>query len=179
MINFLLGLVLGALPDCLYYYLMIKNIKGIQKHKFLLFSLIFILYVLIYMILRYNFYLYLLFDILIYLILKLLYKVQITDFFMIIFIEFYFIAMQVLSYFLLKDYYVVALIINKIGIFIPLIFSKQIKTLYSKYIGLWNRNDKEKRKIKSLTLRNISLMVLNTAIVSTYLILVYIVSNLK
>ena len=57
MIYFLISILLGAIPDVLYYYLWLKNIKEIKNKKFLLFLIILIGYVVIFMILRYNFYL--------------------------------------------------------------------------------------------------------------------------
>lgn len=179
MINFLLGLLLGALPDCLYYFVLEKEIKRIKTKKIILFILILLSYVIFNMILRYNFYLYLLYDISLYIILKILYKSQIPDFFVVITIDLYLLLINTLCFFLFKDNYIIALIACKTLIFIPLIFKNKLNKLYNKYLSLWNRTKDIKRPIKSLTLRNISLMILNVSIVGIYLILVYIVGTLK
>ena len=63
----------------------------------------------------------------------------------------------------LSNYFIV-LIFNRIALFIPFLFKNNFNNLYKKYCKFWNRNDNEKRPIKSLTLRNISLISLNSFI---------------
>ena len=58
----------------------------------------------------------------------------------------------------------------------PLFFIKYIEKLYTTYNFLWNRNYKQKNLIKSLTLRNISLTVMNLLILSFYITLLYILN---
>lgn len=173
MLNIILSLVLGAGLDSLYYYLYISKIKGIKNKRVLLYSLIFIGYVVLFMVLRYNLYLYLIFYIYIYLILKFIYKSQINDFFLLIFIDIYCIGTSAIAYFLIPNYFI-ALIISKIIIFIPLLFINKIKKMYCLYCKMWNRNYNNKMPIKSLTLRNISLVLFNSFILMTYLFLLHL-----
>lgn len=132
MLNIILSLVLGAGLDSLYYYLYISKIKGIKNKRVLLYSLIFIGYVVLFMVLRYNLYLYLIFYIYIYLILKFIYKSQINDFFITVFLDIFYISISALCFFLIKNY-ILALLIDKLLLFVPLLFIKKIKFLYNKY----------------------------------------------
>ena len=173
MIYFLVSILLGAIPDVLYYYLWLKNIKEIKDKKFLLFLIILIGYVVIFMILRYNFYLYLIFYLYIYFNLKFIYKSKINDFFLMLFIDVYYILMSILCFFLIPNY-AIALILNKILLFIPLIFKKKVVKMYKSYCKMWNRNREVKQPIKSLTLRNISLVILNLVITISDILLIYL-----
>ena len=173
MMYFLVSLLLGAIPDVLYYYLWLKNIKEIKDKKFLLFLIILIGYVVIFMILRYNFYLYLIFYLYIYFNLKFIYKSKINDFFLMLFIDVYYILMSILCFFLIQKY-AIALILHNIFLFIPLIFKKKVVKMYKSYCKMWNRNREVKQPIKSLTLRNISLVILNLVITISDILLIYL-----
>lgn len=174
MLNIILSLVLGAGLDSLYYYLYISKIKEIKNKKVLLYSLIFISYVVLFMILRYNLYLYLIFYIYIYLILKFIYKSQINDFFITVFLDIFYISVSALCFFLIKNY-ILALLIDKLLLFAPLLFIKKIRFLYNKYCNFWNRNSNIKTPIKSLTLRNCSLVCFNLIILISDLLLIYLI----
>lgn len=173
MIYFLISILLGAIPDVLYYYLWLKNIKEIKDKKFLLFLIILIGYVVIFMILRYNLYLYLIFYLYIYFGLKVLYKSKINDFFLMLFIDVYYILISILCFFLIPNY-AIALILNKILLFMPLIFKNKVIKMYKSYCKMWNRNREVKQPIKSLTLRNISLVILNLVITISDILLIYL-----
>lgn len=176
MLNIILSLVLGAGLDSLYYYLYISKIKDIKKKKILLYILIFVGYVFLFMILRYNLYLYLIFYVYIYLILKFIYKSQINDFFLLIFIDFYVLLISIACFYLI-DNYAIALIINKIMVFIPLIFKNQLKKFYNLNYKMWNRNREKKMPIKSLTLRNICITSFNIFILINYIILLILIKK--
>src|SRR5699024_10308396 len=121
-------------------------------------------YVVIFMILRYNLYLYLIFYLYIYFSLKVLYKSKINDFFLVLFIDVYYILISILCFFLMTNY-AIALILNKIVLFIPLIFKNKVIKMYKSYCKMWKRDREIKQPIKSLTFRNISLVILNLIIV--------------
>ena len=53
---------------------------------------------------------------------------------------------------------------------------EKFNILYEKYRKLWNRNDKEKRFIKSITLRNVSLISVNLFILLLNITIVNILS---
>lgn len=174
MFYFIISLLLGVLPDILYYYLYLKEIKNIKSNKMLFVFLIFVFYMISNILIVYNFYIYIIFDIAIYWIMKFLYKSQINDIFLIFFIELYMIIISTFSFYMIPYYYV-AFIIYRILMFLPLIFKNKIKKMYKIYNSLWNRHDK-KNKIKSITLRNISLVLLNFLIVFMYVVLLSIIN---
>lgn len=174
MINFILSLILGVGLDSLYYYLYLSKIKKIKNKRLLLYILIFIGYVFLFMILRYNLYLYLIFYIYIYLILKFNYKSQINDFFITVFLDIFYISISALCFFLIKNY-LLALLIDKLLLFVPLLFMDKIKFLYKKYCNFWNRSFDNKPPIKSLTLRNCSLVCFNLIILISDLLLIYLI----
>lgn len=173
----IISILLGLIPEFLYYYLYLIKIKELKKHKIIFGVLTFINYFVSMLLIRHSFIMYVIFDTVEYLILKILYKDQacITDFFLLLFIEIYMLIISAICYYLIPNY-IVAFIINRILMFIPLIFTKKIKLIYKKYRNMWNRNDNKLNPIKSLTLRNVSLLLMNILIIATYLILMYILS---
>lgn len=175
MFYILISLLLGMIPDVLYYVLLITKIKNVKEKRLILFILLAITYITTYMIFRYNFYLYMIHGIIIYLIIKFLYKSKINDYFLIIFLYSYYFINSLFCYFLISNYNI-ALIVNKIMLFVPLIFIKKLQKLYQNYNKMWNRNDSKNYPIKSITLRNISLFSMNVLIVSIYMALIYIIS---
>jgi hypothetical protein len=165
----IISLIFGMLPDVLYYWSMLLAIKEKDKHKLIFFILIFVAYILLITICRYDYILYMLFGICIYVILKVLYKSDIIDLFLIIILFDYMMITSFASYFLF-DNYILALIINRILLFMPLLICKKLNKWYNIYRSLWNRNANQ--RIKSLTLRNISILLLNTTIVLLYITLI-------
>lgn len=98
--------------------------------------------------------------------LKVLYKekAQVTDIFLFTTASLLLILISVLSYgiiyFTIKEY-IVALILSRIIMFLFLVIVKdKINNIYKHFYKLWNRHNKP-NKIKSLTLRNISIIIFN------------------
>lgn len=178
---YLIGILLGLIPEVLFITLFLSFTKNIKEKRMLLGICITISYLISIFIQQYKILFYVLFIFLIYLSLKVTYKkkTQIIDLFV---GSIPFMWISILSYvcfiFFNKDlsnYYFLYLI-DRILLFIPLFFKKQLNVLYKKYCSLWNRNDKEKRLIKSITLRNISLLVINITI---FLMNLYVISVIK
>ena len=175
----LLSLLLGILPQTLFFMLFITKLKGIKTKRIKLTILLFVICALLNMIIKYNLYLYLLFIPIYYIILKLLYKkkTQIVDIFI---IALSFTIMMLISYFCSLIYrknmslYWLGYVINNILLFGNLAIIKLYKKFYKFYCKNWNR--KAGNKIKSITLRNISLISINVAIVIADIILI---NNLK
>ena len=172
MINFIVSLLLGMLPDVFYYFIYIKQIKEIKNKKFLFFALLFLNYILCIILIQHQFYLYIIQDIIIYLIMKKIYKAQINDMFLIIFLETYMLVLSLISFNLINNY-VLSFVIYRILLFLPLLFKDRIIEYYKIYTKLWNRHSIP-NKIKSITLRNISLVALNIMIILMYIILLHI-----
>lgn len=158
----IMNIIFGLIPEFLYYFLFISKIKQLgNKNKILFIILTFINCFLAVLRINHNFIMYVMFDILEYFILKVLYKDKtcITDFFLLLCIEIYLLVISGLCYFLIHNY-MIAYIINRIIIFAPLIFINKIRYFYKKYRQMWNRNDKKNNPIKSLTLRNASIIMM-------------------
>lgn len=177
MIRIILSLILGILPQTLFFEFFVINIKGIKKKRLLLFILLYILCILLNMIIRYNLYLYLLYTPLYYVILKLLYrnKVQIIDVFIIALSFAVMMTISALCSLIYKNnynLYWIAYIVNNILLFATLLFKKHFQKFYKFYCRNWNRKDGN--KIRSITLRNISLISLNAYIVILSIMLINI-----
>lgn len=167
LLQILISVVLGLLPEVLYFTMFLICTKDIKEKRIKLGLLISIAYVLCMFIQKYKVIYYVLFIALVYAILKLLYKekTQIIDIF-VISISTIPLTLLSLIYFGINKYfnYYVLLIFNRILLFLPFIFNNKFNLLYKKYCSLWNRNDYVKRPIKSITLRNISLIIINLLI---------------
>jgi hypothetical protein len=98
--------------------------------------------------------------------LKVLYreKAQVTDIFLFAVASIFLILISAISYgiiyFTLKEY-IIALILSRVIMFAFLFIAKnKLNNIYQKFYKLWNRHSKP-NKIKSLTLRNISIIIFN------------------
>lgn len=180
----IIGFFLGLLPEVLYYTLFMIYTKNLKEKRIKLFFLISIAYILCIMISQYKSLYYVIFIFLVYIILKGLYKskVQIIDVFVFSVSCIYLTLLSsIFIIFLQKDLsnYWLLYILNRILIFAPFLFRNKFNFVYKKYCKLWNRNDEEKRPIKSITLRNISLIIINVAIFITNVIAIAIINILK
>lgn len=161
-INFIISLFLGMLPEVLFLTLFII-FSGNKKDKRLkLFIYLMIGYILLVMVCRYQLIFYIAYIIYSYLVVRKLYKAHISDLFINSIGYVYLTLMSFLCFKLIPNYWI-ALVINRIMLFIPFIFRKYFNKFYLKYKSLWNVN--KNAKIKSITLRNISLLTINLLIV--------------
>lgn len=180
-LQILISILFGLIPEVLFFTLFITCAKGIKKKRIKLFLLMSIAYIICMFIKTYKISYYILFVILTYIIIKILYKnkVQIIDVF-IISIAFIYISLLSFICSLLLNYeytnltlYYFLYVIDRIFLFLPFIVKDKFNSLYKLYCKLWNRNDNEKRPIKSLTLRNLSLVIIN---ISIFLGNIYLIS---
>jgi len=166
---YLLSVLLGLLPEVLYFTLFLIYTKNIKEKKFKLFLLFAISYILCILVPQMQILFYILLIISFYISLKILYKkkTQIIDVF-IISVAYLWLALLsfILIFFVKQDMsnYIWISVIDRILLFSIFIFKNKFNKIYKLYCKLWNRNDKEKRFIKSITLRNISLILLNSFI---------------
>lgn len=166
---YLLSILLGLIPEVLFIILFLSYSKNLKEKRLLLFLIISIGYILLMVIQQFKTIYYVLFIFMMYFSLKIVYKskTQIIDLFV---ASIPFMWITIVAYicflFLNKDLtnYYILYVIDRIVLFMPLIFKKNFHNVYKKYCKLWNRNDLEKRRIKSITLRNISLITINIII---------------
>ena len=170
MINFLVSIVLGLLPEVLYFSLFLIYTKNIKEKKLKLFILLAIGYILLIMICRYQLLLYIIYIIYSYIILKILYKSQIIDFFICSIGLTYMTIVSYLLFLIIGSDYIAYYIIARITLFSIFMFRKYFNKLYMRYRKMWNINNGE--KVKSLTIRNISLLFINTMILVMNIVMI-------
>ena len=182
--RFILSVLLGLIPEVLYFTLFITYTKNIKEKRIKLFLLLALAYFICIISLRWQLLFYLLWIVLVYIALKFLYnkKTQIIDVF-IISVAYLWVAMLsfILLFFVKQDMsnYILISILDRILLFLPFIFRHKFNVIYKLYCKLWNRNDKEKRPIKSITLRNASLILLNGIIFFINIAIINIINVAK
>ena len=181
---YLISILFGLIPEVLYFTLFITYTKNIKEKRIKLFLLISIAYFLCMLIQQYKTIYYILLVALSYVILKFLYKdkTQIIDIFVFSISASYLTILSYVCFLFLKEdlsNYYFLYCCQRILLFLPMLFRHKFNLLYKIYCHLWNRKDKEKRPIKSITLRNISLIIINIAIFITNIIAISIINFLK
>ena len=159
--NFLISMLLGMIPEVLYITLMTSYLEGIETKRIRLFVLNSFGYIVLIMVCRFELIFYIAYIIYLYWVLKLIFKVQITSFFMIctVFSSVAWISFVCSFY---PNYYV-GYIISRIMLYTIYLFRDNFYILYKRYKACWNRNTIH--KIKSITLRNCSLVFINAMII--------------
>ena len=162
----MLELIIGQIPEAIYFSLFMIYAKGLKDKRILFTVLMVAEYILLTRIFIFNIYFQILYTFMSYMILKLLYKekAQIIDIFLlgvsILILGLFSVPFLFLTNYIGNIY--ITCIISKIFLFTFLyIIKDKIYSLYKKVCHLWNRNDFERRKIKSLTLRNICMVIFN------------------
>lgn len=169
----LINIFLGMLPETLFFTMFLIYSKKIKEKRKSLFVLIILNYIGTGVLSTYSIYSYVLFIILQYAILKLLYKEKIEwiDAFLITISHIYLFIIAISCYKIFGNYKI-ALLVNRLLLILPFIFRNKLNHFYEEYKKLWNRNSNN--KIKSITLRNISLIFLNIFIFASDLVCIYI-----
>lgn len=180
----LLTIFVGMLPEIIYFTKFMEYAKNIKEHRIKFFLLMTLAYVLCILVSKYKILYYVAFVFIAYLVMKITYKnkAQIIDIFVFSICLMYLTLISfICSLFIKEDMsnYYIMLSINRITLIIPFIFKNKFNILYNKYKSLWNRNDKIKRPIKSITLRNVSLILLNSFIFITNLAIISIINSIK
>lgn len=174
--NFIISLFLGFLPEILYFILFTFYFKNI-KEKRIFFGLFFgIFYILLMFIFKYTVYFNISLTIMFFLILKLIYKdkTHIIDLFIFtvsgIFLTIVSAGLSYLS--LVFGHYLLFVLLNRLIIFSCLfLFKNKLNKIYLKYIKAWNIGGST--KIKSITLRNVSMLLFCLSVYAIYIGLIY------
>lgn len=164
-----LNIVFSILPEVLFFTLFLIKTKDLKDKKFRLFMLLAVDYAVYIMLNNYKILNYVSFIILTYVILKLLYKekAQIIDVFVISYAFLYVSLLAYISFLFIQNnmnLYYIFYILDRILLFVPFIFKNRFNKIYKRYCKYWNRNDKANHPIKSITLRNVSLIIVNLAV---------------
>lgn len=159
-------ILFGILPEVLMFSLFLIFAKDLKENRILLTLQIFAIYLFLKLILGHTIYFNLIFIFSVYILLKILYKqkAQITDIFLMNFTSILLTALSCLTYFFIPNYFV-SMIVNRLLIVIVILLAKKyLRGLFVKFNSCWNRNREKPNKIRSLTLRNISIISFNVAI---------------
>ena len=181
--NEILMIFLEKICEAIYFSLFIVFGKKL-KEKRILFTIIMIFeYLMLTNIFHYSLWIHILYFTMTYINLKVLYKekAQITDVFLMAFASILLIIISILCglpQILFKFKYFYLLIINRILMLsILYTFKNKIYNIYISFCNNWNK--KRENKIKSLTLRNISIILFNFMFYVLNLMLLYAVFSIK
>ena len=166
------ALFLVSMPiEVLFIVMGVCFTKQIKEKRILFFTLLLISATVSMLILRWQLWYYLAFLASGYIIMRALYKSHISDLF--VFSIFYaWVAITSYIGFMVFDSIVLGYILQRTLMFGIFIFRGKFNGWYKIYRQLWNRRDD--KRIKSITLRNISLIFINAFIVFLNFILIFL-----
>lgn len=163
----ILTILLGQIPEAIYFALFIIFTKDLKEKRFLFIAFMIIEYLLLKICFPFDIKFQISYVIMTFILLKILYKekAQITDIFSFAISSLILIIINAILYFTvfqILNNYIIYVIIDRIVMFTVLILFKnkisKIQTIYKKF---WNRNDKVKKHIKSTTFRCLNLVIFN------------------
>ena len=161
----IISIFLGMFPEVLYFTLFFMFVKEIKEKRIQLFILMSIAYIMCVMLNRYTTAFYFLFIAVVYCILKKLYKdkTELIDICVFSIATLYLTIVSAIPYILIKNYavnYWICYILARISLFLPFVFKRYFNLLYVKYKKIWNVNKDKVNGIKSITVRNISIIII-------------------
>lgn len=162
----ILLLFLEQVCEAIFFSIFLILGKNLKEKRLLFTAIMLFEYLVLKSILLYNIWFQLIYTFMSFINLKVLYKekAQITDIFLFAAASIILIIINVLVYFafyFIINNYLLAIIVCRVVLFGFLFLSRnKIYNIYNKFYSLWNRH-KEKNKIRSLTLRNISIIIFN------------------
>lgn len=164
--NEIILLLLEKVCEAVYFSLFLIIGKNIKSKRLLLIGIMIFEYLALKHFIHFNVWFQLAYTFMSFVNLKVLYreKAQVTDIFLFMVASVILILLSVFTYmtalYTYKDYFI-SLVLNRLLLFgIILIFRNFIRAKYKSFCSLWNRHNKP-NKIRSLTLRNISIIVFN------------------
>ena len=162
----MLILFLEKVCEAIYFSLFLIYGKNLKEKRLLFIAIMIFEYLMITKLIQYNIWIHISYIIMTYINLKALYKekAQITDIFLFMVASIILIVVSAISYIIVQhtiSIYLVALILSRLLLFLTLfVIKNKINNYYKKFYSLWNKY-KNPNKIRSLTLRNISIIIFN------------------
>lgn len=163
----LLKVLLGQVPEAIFFALFMIYTKDL-KEKRILFTILMVLeYLLLKQFISFNIWFQILYTIITYILLKILYKqkAQITDIFTFTIANIFLViasALFSLPKMLWNVDYTLCVVLCRIFLFAMLfIFKNKLYNIQKIYKKLWNRNDKVEKKIKTTTFRSLNVILFN------------------
>lgn len=172
----MLELLLGQIPEAIFFALFMIYAKGLKEKRILFTALMVVEYVLLKQFIHFNIWFQIIYTFMSFIILKILYKekAQITDIFTFSIASIILIVSSILSFLLFQPNMILVSIINRLIIFFIIIkFHNRLYKIQNIYKKLWNRNDKEQKKIKSTTFRCLNLVIFNITFYFLNLLMLY------
>lgn len=173
----LLSILLGLIPESLFFSIFIIGAKHIEEKRACFCILSIGLFILLGMFLAYNLWLYVILTVALFVLMKWLYKS--TEFVDLFLLTIPYLVLALAGYFcygitayLPPEYYpnLVGLVLNRFFIFIILsALYPHLNKWYNSYKKIWNVH--VDNKIKSITVRNISILLCNGMIMAAYYML--------
>lgn len=157
-------LLLGQIPEAIHFALFMIFTKQLKEKRVLFVLLMIIEYLLLKSFIKFSMWFQMAYTAFTYVILKVLYKdkAQITDVFTFTIASIVLIFVSLISFGACKGDMIAGSVVNRIILIIFFIFSYEklpnIQKIYKKF---WNRNDKEKKKMKSATFRSMNVVIFN------------------
>ena len=162
----LILIFLEKIVEAIYFAMFLIIGKNIKNKKLLFIGIMVFEYLALKHFISFSVYFQLAYTFMAYVTLKVLYKekAQITDIFLFMAASLLLIAISAASYgivyFTVRNYFV-ALILNRILLFLTLYLGRNVvKSKYKGFCSLWNRHNIP-NTIKSLTVRNLSVIIFN------------------
>ena len=179
MLEKILELVIGQIPEAIYFALFRIYAKRLNEKRLIFLFMITVEYVALLRLFPYNLWSHIFFFIMTFLILKILYneKSQITDIFTLGVASIILLVVSVvvgLIVWNISSDFLLAAILQKIVIFLILFLLKdKLYGLQNAYKNWWNRNDNIKKPIKSVTFRAVNVIIFNVmfAVINVLLII--------
>ena len=163
----MLQLLLGQIPEAIFFALFMIYAKGLKEKRFLFTLLMVVEYLLTKYSFQYNWMFHITYMISVFLTLKLLYKEksQVTDIF-ILAIGYVVLAISSIISFIILSFTLnnmfIGNILCKILMFsFIFVLRNKLNGIQNIYKKLWNRNDKVPKKMKTTTFRALNLVVFN------------------
>lgn len=170
----ILIIFLEKVYEAIYFALFLIYGKNLKEKRILFITIMILEYLILKYFIKFNIYFQIAYTFMTFLTLKILYKdkTQITDIFLFVCASLILIIISVIAYIpliivfkhdVVYFWYLIALIINRIIVTIILYFIKDnLNKYYKKFYSHWNKPQQlNNAKIKSLTLRNISIIIFN------------------
>lgn len=163
----MLELLLGQIPEAIYFALFMIFTKELKSKRFLYIVLMIAEYLLLKHFIEFSIWFQIAYTIIQFIILKILYKekAQITDIFTFTIASIILILSCGILYFIVWktiNNYIVYVVLNRMFLMLFLVlFHNKLHKIQDLYKLLWNRNDKKKTKMKSTTFRALNVVVFN------------------
>jgi len=172
---FIASALFGLLPESLFFTLFISTCKGLKNRRLQVFVSVFILTCIVTWFVAFNIYYHIIIVACVYGIMFIFWKSHFIDIFL---FSLALITLLICDVFCMaialglhnlgfSDYvsYLIALILNRALIFVILFMLRRpLRKLTKAYYNVWDRKDGS--RIKSITVRNISVIILNVTIIA-------------